>query len=788
MAISQTHRDIAIGTPLGEDALLLSAYTGYEELGRPFEYHATLLAERHDVSFDSVVGQNVTIRVETVTGETRYINGYVSRLTLTGARHRLVLYEATIVPWTHFLMQTSDCRIFQEKKVPDIVKEVCRDYGFSDIEDRLTETYRTWEYCVQYRETAFNFISRLMEQEGIYYYFKHENAKHTLVLADGQSSHDPVGSEAIPFETSGVDAEAEAVSGWQLTAQVMPGVVVQNDYDFTAPKKDLIAKAQIQRGHGGASFEIYDYPGEYAETAEGEKLSKVRIEEMHARQERVKGKANVRGLRTGSTFKLSGHPRQDQDREYLVTSCSSSGVTEESESGQAGGGLVYSVGFEALEVKRTFRAARTTPKPIVQGPQTAFVVGPSGEEIWTDKYGRVKVQFHWDRRSKTDETSSCWIRTTQAWAGKKWGAMFIPRIGTEVVVNFLEGDPDRPILGGCVYNGESMPPHPLPDKLTVSVWKTNSSKGGGGANEIRLDDKKGEEMVYLHAQKDRDDRVEERWRQWVGKSLHRIVTEDEKIKVDGDRHDKVAGDVNFKVDGNLSRDVGQKIQEKSGSNYAMDAAQEIHLKAGMKVIIEGGTQVSLKVGGNFVDIGPSGVSIVGTLVNINSGGSAGSGSGSSPTSPTDPEEVPTEEAGETATAPAARPPTPATWGAQAQVMKKAARSGAGFCEECERARLKQKRAAGGGKAASSQGEAAKSADSEAKAATADQGAKSAKGGKSASSEGEAKKSASSQGEAAKSQSSKGEAAMADQGVKGAKGAKGAKSTSTEGEAAKGVKG
>ncbi|MCU0726133.1 MAG: type VI secretion system tip protein VgrG, partial [Planctomycetes bacterium] len=544
---SQTHRDIGIGTPLGEDALRLSAYSGYEELGRPFEYHATLLAENHSVDFDAMVGQNVTIRIETPTGDIRHINGYVSHFALVGERHRYVQYDATIVPWTHFLTRSADCRIFQEMKVPDIVKQVCQEHGFTDIVDRLTETYRTWEFCVQYRETAFNFISRLMEQEGIYYYFNHENGKHKLVLADGSASHDPLGGEAIPFETEGSDDEAQVITEWRLAAQVMPGVFVQTDYDFTAPKKDLVAKAQIQRGHGGASFEIFDYPGEYSETADGEKLSKVRIEEMQARQERVQGKGNVRGLRTGATFKLSGHPRKDQDREYLIASTSSSGVAEEFESGGGGGGLVYNVTFEALDAKRTFRSARTTPKPVVQGPQTAFVVGPSGEEIWTDKYGRVKVQFHWDRRSKTDETSSCWIRTTQAWAGKKWGAMYIPRIGTEVVVNFLEGDPDRPILGGCVYNGEAMPPHPLPDKMTVSGLKTSSSKGGAGANELRFNDKAGEEMVYIHAQKDRDDRVEERWRQWVGKSLHRIVKEDEKIKVEGDRHDKVVGDVNFKV-------------------------------------------------------------------------------------------------------------------------------------------------------------------------------------------------------------------------------------------------
>jgi type VI secretion system secreted protein VgrG len=345
---------------------------------------------------------------------------------------------------------------------------------------------------------------------------------------------------------------------------------------------------------------------------------------------------------------------------------------------------VFSCSFAAIDASVHFRHVLASPLPVVQGPQTAIVVGKQGEEIWTDKYGRVKVQFHWDRYGKADENSSCWVRVAQVWAGKKWGGMYIPRVGQEVIVEFLEGDPDRPIVTGRVYNGGAMPPYDLPGSATYSTLKSNSSKGGGGFNELRFEDKKGSEQLFIHAEKDHDQRVKNDTKEWVGNDRHLIVKNDQIEQVSGDKHLTVKGDQNEKVDGSVSLKVGMDQQQKVGMKHAVDAGQEIHLKAGMNVIIEGGMTVTLKAGGGFVTVGPAGVAISGTPVLINSGGSAGSGSGASPDPPKPPKEAEKGEAGQKDDAPqAARPPKPTKFSASAATLKQAAKSGAPFCEKCE---------------------------------------------------------------------------------------------------------
>lgn len=321
-----------------------------------------------------------------------------------------------------------------------------------------------------------------------------------------------------------------------------------------------------------------------------------------------------------------------------------------------------------------------TPKPILHGSQTAFVVGPAGEEIYTDKYGRVKVQFHWDRNGKYDANSSCWIRVAQAWAGKKWGMMFIPRIGMEVIVEFFEGDPDQPVITGCVYNAEAMPAYALPDEKSKSGIKTDSTKGGG-FNEIRFEDKKGSEQVFIHGEKDIDLRVKKDSREHIGNERHLIVVKDKLEKVGGDKHLQVLGDKNEKVTGTVSLDAGQDLQEKVGMKYALDAGQEIHLKAGMNMVLEPGTNLTLKVGGNFININPAGVFIKGTMVFINSGGSAGSGAGSKPDAPKEPKEADKAEAGQKVSLPPPKtPPVAASFSLAALMMKTAAMTGTPFCD------------------------------------------------------------------------------------------------------------
>jgi type VI secretion system secreted protein VgrG len=323
-----------------------------------------------------------------------------------------------------------------------------------------------------------------------------------------------------------------------------------------------------------------------------------------------------------------------------------------------------------------------TPKPTVQGTQTAIVVGPPGEEIFVDKYGRVKVQFHWDRESKANADSSCWIRVAQSMAGIRWGAAFWPRIGHEVVVDFLEGDPDQPIIIGSVYNASEMPPYPLPEQKTKTViFKSNSSKGGGGFNEFRVEDKKSEEQIFINAERNEDVRIKNDLFETIGNESHLIINKDQLERVDGDKHQHVKGDRNELVDQTISVKAGQDMQEKVGQNYAMETGMSYHLKAGMSIVIEAGTSLTLKVGGNFINFNSGGIFISGTMVMINSGGAAGSGAGSSPDTPKDPKEADTAEPGEKSQPPPAAPPLPPkTFSPAALVMKQAAQTGAPFCD------------------------------------------------------------------------------------------------------------
>ena len=698
MAITQENRELAIATPLGVDVLLLTRMSGTEQLGRPFRFDLELASEDDQIEVEDIVGKNVTIRL-LLGGEPRYFNGYINRFTQLITSGGLARYRATVVPWLWFLTRTADCRIFQEKTVPDIIEKVFGDHGFTDFKRSLSGEYRTWEYCVQYRETDFNFVSRLMEQEGIYYFFEHENGKHSLVLADSAGAHKPYPDydqiKCHPAD-AGVSDE-EYISEWNVETCVQPGSYALNDFDFKDTWKDLNARAIVRREHASSEFEIFDYPGEYTKVKpDGEDYARKRIEELQAQYEVVTAASDARGICAGCTFKLTNHPREDQNQEYLITSANYNIDAGEFYSGSGGGGgCVYSCSFTAIkaaiDAKQPFRSPRITPKPSIPGPQTAMVVGPSREEIWTDEYGRVKVKFHWDRYSEADENSSCWIRVAQVWAGKKWGGIYTPRIGQEVIVEFLEGDPDQPIITGRVYNGEAMPPYGLPGEQTKSTLKSNSSKGGGGFNEIRFEDKKGKEQIFIRAQHNQDNRVLNDSLEYIGNERHLIVKKNQLELVQGDKHLTVRGNQNEKIGATISREAGSDIQEKAGMNYAFEAGSDIHIKGGMNVVIEAGVKLSLKAGSNFIDISPAGVAISGTpMVMINSGGSAGSGAGCQPEAPEEPTEADTGEPGETDEPPLApEPPMPVWFCAQATVLKEAAKDGTPFCEECEKAKQQQ---------------------------------------------------------------------------------------------------
>jgi type VI secretion system secreted protein VgrG len=552
-------RLMEIVTPLpGEDVLLFHGMRAREEMGRLFEFRVDLLSKKADIDIDDILGKNVTVKMVLPEDKTRYFNGYVTRFTAGGTHGRYFRYVATVRPWLWFLTRTADCRIFQDMKVPDIVKSVFADHPAADFKFELTSAYRPWTYCVQYRETDFNFVSRLLEQEGIGFYFRHSEGHNTMVLTDSTSKHTPYpGYDKLPFLTDDqhVQPDKERISTWDFGREIQPGVYVHDDYDFERPSVELKTTKTLPRKYKPSDYEVYDYPGEYLQTADGEHYATARIDELGTQFEAAHGSTNARGLAVGSLLNLEEYPRGDQNREYLIVEANSDLVYSNYEGMPEGTSTSFRSSFAAMPSSQQFRPARLTPKPFVQGPQTAVVVGPGGEEIYTDKYGRVKVQFHWDRRGKKDQNSSCWIRVSSPWAGKGWGAVATPRIGQEVIVDFLEGDPDQPIITGRVWNAEQLPPFGFPAGAVLSGMKSQTHKGSG-FNELSMDDTAGKERVFIHGQFNMDTVVENNQTSTIHKNRTDVVDIDDSETVSGKQTLHVVKDQKIDIDANRTETVG----------------------------------------------------------------------------------------------------------------------------------------------------------------------------------------------------------------------------------------
>ncbi|SPD72771.1 Type VI secretion system needle syringe protein TssI [uncultured Desulfobacterium sp.] len=685
MPLTQENRKLVITTPLGENAVILTRFSGTEGLSVPFSFDLDLVSESSNLVFHDIIGEHVTVSIGGSEGERRFFNGIISRFALdsgagqTVTGRQLASYSAKMVPWFWLLTRYTNSRIFQDKSVPDIVEQIFTEKGFRDYRKDLG-SYEPREYCVQYNETDFNFVSRLLEQEGIFYFFEHEDGKHTMVLADAPDKHHPCpnhGSVRYHPVTSAESPPEGVISDVDKIQEIRIGKYTVNDFNFETPNTDLKVEANCRTPLGPGDREFYDFPAEYRTRAEGERIANIRMQAEEVRTTTVIGAGSCRGFTSGCKFDLTGHYRDDINTTYVLASVNHNAVEPAGDSGDTAMAS-YINSFTCFPYEVPYRPPLITPKPMIAGVQTAIVVGPSGEEIYTDEHGRVKVQFHWDRARQYDDKSSCWIRVSQPWAGTGWGAIFLPRIGQEVIVDFIESDPDRPIITGRVYNGLNTPPYSLPDAKTKSTIKSMSSPDSGGVNEIRFEDKSGEEQLFIQAQKIFDTRAKDKSREYVGLDRHLIVKGKQLEKVEGDKHLTVMGDHNEKVNGTISiQTASGDILQKSSMNHAVDAGMEVHIKGGMKVVIEASTQVTMKVGGNFVDIGPAGVFIKGTTVMINSGGAAGSGSGCSPAPPEEPEEADTTEPGSTSQLPSFTPaePTP-----QAVTFKRAAQSGAPFCE------------------------------------------------------------------------------------------------------------
>ena len=598
---TQANAFLSVSTPFGANALILDAIEGTEAISQPFRFSLSMRASSTSLDPATIVGAVATVTIKLGSAPARYISGIVSRFLHSGGDRDFSAYSAELVPKLWLLTLTRDRKIWQNKTAADIIKAVLGEYGVT-IDAQLTATYKSREYCVQLDETAFEFISRLMEEDGIFYFFKFANGTHTMVLADAKAAHtDCPNAAALKYYPHlGGHEKTDTVNRFEFESRLVAQKHGLGDYDYLQPSTALTTEHAATGGKGTQ----YEYPGGHTVVADGTARAKIRVEAEQVQSAISRGQSFAYALTAGTKFTLSGHGRTSLNAAHVVRAVTHSASQSH-----------YSNSFEAFPATVPFRPPRVTPRPRVPGSQIATVVGSSGEEIWTDKHGRIKVQFPWDRVGTKNENSSCWVRVSQIWAGQGWGALFIPRVGQEVVVSYVDGDPDRPLVTGSVYNAEKTPPVTLPSMQTQSTIKSRSSKSGAAGNEIRFEDKKDSEEFYFHAQKDMKVEIENALTTTVkashevhtlekgdrtvdvqtGKEVHKVkgtravtVTGNETHTDEADFTHKVTGNYELKVTGNLVIDVTGSITLKS--------AKDITIKAGTTLQAEAGTSLTNKAG------------------------------------------------------------------------------------------------------------------------------------------------------------------------------------------------
>ncbi|TGT67781.1 type VI secretion system tip protein VgrG [bacterium M00.F.Ca.ET.159.01.1.1] len=578
-------RATVVQTPAGAD-VTFTHLIGRDEISRCFAYTVGFVSKNRDIDPLKMLGGVVSVEGES--NPKRWFSGLVADFKLTRIEDRLSFYEATVRPWLWFLGNTTDCRIFQNMTAVEIVEKIFSKYGIAKFEKRLQGSYPQREYCVQYDESDLDFVQRLLEHEGIFYFFEHDEGKHTLILCDAMSKLKPApGYEKVLYNFEGQTSrrDVEYITEWIPGSAVRPGAYAHTDYDFEKPGADLMAKSAQPFAHKEASGENYRQPGAHLDVGRGDKIAGIRREELQAVHQHSTAVGTVRGLFSGCKFTLESFPRDDQNQDYLVVSAEyrlfDPGYRTQNEAHSENFKVVLGV----APTKLPYRPPRITPRPIMRGPQTATVVGPSGEEIFTDKYARVKVQFHWDRLGKKDQNSSCFVRVSQTWAGSNWGFIQIPRIGQEVIVDFIEGDPDLPIITGRVYNASQMPPYGLPGNATQSGWKSNSSKGGGGYNELMFEDKAGSELVNFQAQKDH----------------HLLIKHDRNKTVQHDQSDRIDHDAKHSVGHNLDEDVGNNKTVKIGVDQTTNIGSNDTETVGTNRSLTVGANETISIGANSTE-------------------------------------------------------------------------------------------------------------------------------------------------------------------------------------------
>jgi len=631
----QDNRSVKVTSPPGSGEMVFAHMSHVEQISQPFHCEVGLLSESGDLDPDKILGKPLVVSLAT-TGATpvRHFHGVVTEFEQTGYDDRFHQYRAVMRPWFWLLTRMADCRVFQNKTVPEIFKEVCEQLEFKDVDLRLG-TYQPLEYCVQYRETDFNFLSRLLEHEGIFYFFEHSADKHVMVLSDDVSHCKSIsGYDSVPFyPASGQGAtprERDHIQTWSFQKSFLPATFSSRDYNYEKPTPIPEGTSSISRPYENSAYQIYDFPAgaDVIISRDVERLAKIRVQELQAPQMVARGSGDAAGLATGHLFKLTGHPRDSLDIQYLITSTAIDLSAAAYHAGSGGSETQFSIAVTAVDAREAYRPARVTPKPMIHGTQSAVVVGPKGDEIYTDPLGRIKLQFHWDRHGKQDEKSSCFVRVGQIWAGKGWGAHYIPRIGQEVIVAFMEGDPDRPIVIGSVYNGNAPWPYGLPDNKTRSGIKSHTSRGGTGSNELRFEDKTGSEEVYLRAEKDHTIAVGNDENHSVGHDRSKSVKNNETTTIGKDRTESVSGNESVTIEkdrtetvkGNETIDISKDLAQTIGGARTLSIAKDdaITVNGGRTDEVDKDEQVSIGQK-RSQNIGTNDTLSVGQKLSINAG-------------------------------------------------------------------------------------------------------------------------------------------------------------------------
>lgn len=621
-------RAVRLTTAVG-DKLRFRRMSGEEALGRPFQFELELGSDDAAIDLADLLGTGMAVEIDILGGGKRHFHGLVARAGFVGFDSDEARYRVSLRPWLWFLTRTADCRIFQDKTARDIVHAIFAKYTDSSVhvEDRLQASYAVRNYCVQYRESDLDFVDRLLQDEGATYFFVHDADRHTLVLADApeayRASPDYVEVPYYPPDNQ-ARRERDHVNGWDAQAEVRTGSFVHTSFDFERSRTDLLTRRDLPLAQAGwAEGEVYDYSGNYTVRDLGQQTADLRLEADQAEHRLAFGEGTAAGLYAGCRFTLTRYPRADQNIEYLVREVAHEVVDPAYRSGEMGGEEieVYRCRFTAMPADVPYRPALTAARPMIRGPQTAMVTGPAGEEIWTDRFSRVKLQFHWDREGQRDEKTSCWVRVSQAWAGTGFGAMVIPRIGQEVIVDFLEGDPDRPIVTGRVYNDQAMPPYPLPGGQNQSGLKSNSTKGGGGSNELMFDDTKGKEKVTIHAQYDMGTTVEHDQTNTVINDFKETIKNNATIEISKGNysHDIQTGTAKYHIKGLLTEnyDAAQNTTVKDGITIKSTSGTITVSADGKDIYVHAKTNIELHSGSSKLKMASDGtISLTGKDISV----------------------------------------------------------------------------------------------------------------------------------------------------------------------------